>query len=339
MTVEELIAGVRGGNRRALAKAISLMENTHPSRREAAAQVLKGLMSHTGKSLRIGISGVPGVGKSTFIEALGQVIVNEGHRLAVLTVDPSSVVSGGSILGDQVRMARLTSDERVFIRQSPSGSHLGGVARRTRENMLLCEAAHYDVILVETVGVGQSEFVVSEMVDFFLLLLLPNAGDEMQGIKRGIMELVDGVVIHKSDGEQRAMAHQARRFLTNALHYMNRQAEVLLASSLTQEGIVEVWRHVVSVLHQRLDQGTLQSRRLRQNESWYRATIQESVLDAVFQQPRWREIHERQLEKMKQGWWMPTLLAEEFLQQFWQGTSGLEGASCGGEERNDPAST
>jgi LAO/AO transport system kinase len=202
------IEQLKSGNRRALAKAITLVESKLNTHREQAQDVLNTLLPETGKSIRIGITGIPGVGKSTFIEAFGLYLISLGKKVAVLAVDPSSPIRGGSILGDKTRMEMLSREDKAFIRPSPSEGALGGVAQKTRESMLLCEAAGYDVILVETVGVGQSEYEVAAMVDFFLVLMLPNAGDELQGIKRGIMELADALVINKADGESVNLAQQ-----------------------------------------------------------------------------------------------------------------------------------
>jgi LAO/AO transport system ATPase len=215
---------VRAGDRRALAKAITLVESTRADHQEAAQRLLEVLLPHTGQAARLGISGVPGVGKSTFIEAFGLHLISLGKRVAVLAVDPSSAISGGSILGDKTRMARLSVAPEAFIRPSPSAGSFGGVARRTREAILVCEAAGYDVVLVETVGVGQSEFVVASMVDFFLVLMLAGAGDELQGIKKGILELADALAINKSDGDNRARAERAAADYRAALNLFRRPA-------------------------------------------------------------------------------------------------------------------
>ena len=205
------------GDRRALAKAITLVESQRPHDVEAAQTLLKSLLPHTGNSIRIGITGVPGVGKSTFIEAFGQHVIEQGHRLAVLAVDPSSPVAGGSILGDKTRMEALSREEAAFIRPSPAGRALGGVAFKTRESLLLCEAAGFDIILVETVGVGQSEHQVAGMVDFFLLLMLPGGGDELQGIKKGILELADAIVVNKADGSSESLARTTQQHYRSAM--------------------------------------------------------------------------------------------------------------------------
>ena len=219
-STEELAEKVLAGNRMVLARSITLVESNAPRHARQAQDLLQRLLPHTGKAVRIGITGVPGVGKSTFIEALGLYLTGRGHRVAVLAVDPSSSISGGSILGDKTRMEKLCQDANCFIRPSPSSGSLGGVARKTRETMLVCEAAGFDVILVETVGVGQSEVTVRSMVDFFLLLMLAGAGDELQGIKKGIMEIANALVINKADGENRLPANQARVEYEQALHYL-----------------------------------------------------------------------------------------------------------------------
>ncbi|MBI5163680.1 MAG: methylmalonyl Co-A mutase-associated GTPase MeaB, partial [Magnetospirillum sp.] len=220
LDVAALVAGVQAGERRALARAITLIESTRPDHRDAADALLHDLLPQAGNAVRVGITGVPGAGKSTFIEAFGLAAIAAGHRLAVLAVDPSSPRSGGSILGDKTRMEELSRDPRAFIRPSPSGGTLGGVARRTREAMLVCEAAGFDVVIVETVGVGQSETAVADMVDMFLLLLVPGGGDELQGLKKGIVELADAIVVNKADGDLAAAAGRAARDYANALHLL-----------------------------------------------------------------------------------------------------------------------
>ena len=218
---QELAEGIRSGDRRALAKGITLVESTRADHREAAARLLELIMPYTGNSIRLGISGVPGVGKSTFIESFGNHVISQGHRLAVLAVDPTSALSGGSILGDKTRMETLARHPDAYIRPSPAGQTLGGVTRRTRETLLLCEAAGFDVIIVETVGVGQSETAVAQMTDMFLLLLLPGGGDELQGIKRGIMELADLILVNKADGDQQAAANRTVADYRMAVHFLH----------------------------------------------------------------------------------------------------------------------
>jgi LAO/AO transport system kinase len=267
LPVGRYIEGVLGGDRMVLARAITVIESNLPSDGELAARLLDALLPHTGKSLRVGITGVPGVGKSTFIDALGMHLIGErGENVAVLSVDPSSPISGGSILGDKTRMERLAVEERAFIRPSPSQGHLGGVARRTRETILLCEAAGYRNILVETVGVGQSETAVRSMTDFFLLLMLAGAGDELQGMKRGIIEMLDGMAINKADGDNKPKAERARIEYSGALHLFPASADgwtprVLTCSAISKEGIAEVWQMVLD--HRELLEGNGSLAKLR----------------------------------------------------------------------------
>jgi len=274
---------VRQGDRRALAKAITLVESTRDDHRQQTAELLETLIPDAGNSIRIGISGAPGVGKSTFIEVLGSHLIKLGHSVAVLAVDPSSAVTGGSILGDKTRMETLAFAEKAFVRPSPAGSTLGGVARRTRESMLLCEAAGFDIILVETVGVGQSETTVADMTDMFLLLLLPAGGDELQGIKRGIMELADLILVNKADGDQVALAaitmgdyRSAVQFL--ASRFDDWQTPVMSCSSINDEGIVEVWGQVDAFKEILSKTGQLQQRRAEQAKAWMWSEMTESLV-------------------------------------------------------------
>jgi len=244
-SLAELAAGVRAGDRAMLARAITLVESRRADHRTQAQQLLADLLPDTGGAHRVGVTGVPGVGKSTFLEAFGMHLVEQGKRVAVLAVDPSSSVTGGSILGDKARMHRLAQHELAFIRPSPSGATLGGVARRTRECVLLCEAAGFDTVLVETVGVGQSETLVADMVDFFLVLALPGAGDELQGIKKGILELADCIAVNKADGDNRSRANLAARDLTAAMRYLRPRLaswspRVLCISSIEEQGLAEL---------------------------------------------------------------------------------------------------
>jgi len=271
--VESLAADVRAGDRRALAKAITLVESTRGDHQEAAQRLLERLLPHTGRAARVGISGVPGVGKSTFIEAFGLHLIGQKKRVAVLAVDPSSARSGGSILGDKTRMPRLCASADAFIRPSPSAGSLGGVARRTREALLVCEAAGYDVVLVETVGVGQSEVAVASMVDFFLVLMLAGAGDELQGIKKGILELADALAINKADGDNVAHATQAAAQYRSALNLFRHTSgrwdpPVVTVSALLGQGMDEVWR-IIQEHRAKLDaSGELQARRSEQQQRW-----------------------------------------------------------------------
>ncbi len=278
-----LAAGLRAGDRRALAKAITLVESTRADHREAAEALLTKMLVETGRSIRIGITGVPGVGKSTFIEAFGRHVIEAGHRIAVLAVDPSSKRSGGSILGDKTRMETLSKDPAAFIRPSPAAGSLGGVARRTREATLLCEAAGFDVILVETVGVGQSETAVADMVDMFLLLLLPGGGDELQGLKRGIMEMADLIVVNKADGDTEAVAGRTAAEYQHALRLIRPAgddwtAEVRTASSLTGKGIAEVWQRIGAYREAMEPSGALAERRAAQARAWMWSEIGETLL-------------------------------------------------------------
>jgi len=272
---------LRQGNRRALAKAITLVESKLDKHRAESQEILEELLPETGKSIRIGISGIPGVGKSTFIEAFGQHLISLGHKVAVLAVDPSSPLRGGSILGDKTRMEMLSREENAFIRPSPSEGALGGVAQKTRETMLLCEAAGYDVILVETVGVGQSEYEVAAMVDFFLVLMIPNAGDELQGIKRGIMELADSLVINKADGESINLATQTKSHYQNAFHLIKKgsfwQPRVQTCSALNNDNIDDIWQMISEYKAAAIEHKAFDEKRARQNAEWLNKLIHEMI--------------------------------------------------------------
>jgi LAO/AO transport system kinase len=270
---EGFVQGVLAGDRRAVAKTITLLESRRPDHVELGQQVLEKLVPEAGDTLRLGVSGAPGVGKSTFIETLGLQLIEKGHRIAVLAVDPSSPISGGSILGDKTRMSELAGSENAYIRPSPSGGTLGGVAHRTREAMLVCEAAGFDVVIVETVGVGQSEAEVASMVDFFAVLLQPGAGDELQGIKKGVLELADSLVVNKADGPTAALAERTQGEYGQALHLLRPRSEswtprVLLASALEGRGIEEFWETVGE--HRRVlrASGEFDARRQVQAGAW-----------------------------------------------------------------------
>jgi LAO/AO transport system kinase len=286
ISVEDHVKGVLEGNRSLLARTITLMESHAAAHQDKAQAVLTALLPHTGRSKRVGISGVPGVGKSTFIEALGCELCGRGHQVAILTVDPSSSRTGGSILGDKTRMERLSREPKAFIRPSPSGDAAGGVARRTRETLLVCEAAGFDVVFIETVGVGQSEITVRSMVDFFLLLLLPGGGDELQGIKKGIVELADAVLINKSDGANRPLAEQSRAEYAAALHYIAAatpqwRTPVDLCSALSGEGIPEAWETVERFFRELEPCGGIRRRRDHQILEWLDALVREELLRRV----------------------------------------------------------
>lgn len=276
-----LVDGVLKGDLQSLSTSITLLESTNPQKRQQGQEILDKLMPHTGKAKRIGITGVPGVGKSTFIESFGKHLIQGGNKIAVLAVDPSSQVSGGSILGDKTRMEELSISDKAFIRPSPAGTTLGGVAARTRESILLCEAAGFDIILVETVGVGQSETSVHSMVDFFLLLMLAGAGDDLQGIKRGIMEMADMIVINKADGDNVPLAKQARINYKNALHLFpprhdNWIPNVQLSSGLNNEGTEDIWKEI-----ERFYSDTTQfidDTRKEQNTYWFKEAVNDLIL-------------------------------------------------------------
>jgi len=278
-------------NRTSLARAITLMESTRADHQQEAHTLLASLLPKTGNSIRIGITGVPGVGKSTFIEAFGLHVIEQGHKVAVLAIDPSSTKTGGSILGDKTRMSKLSQHEDAFIRPSPTGGSLGGVARRTREAMLLCEAAGYDVIIVETVGVGQSEIEVADMVDMFLLLLLPGSGDELQGIKKGIVELADLIVVNKADGDLAASAKRVRADYSAALRMLHPsnhswQPKAITCSALLGDGIPEIWHSVGEFARIMDDNGDLQRHRSKQAISWMWKEIREMLMNQFKQHPK-----------------------------------------------------
>jgi len=288
-TDSELADAVRAGDRRALARAITLVESTRADARARAADLMARLLPHTGGSLRLGITGVPGVGKSTFIEAFGALVLARGHRLAVLAVDPSSTRTGGSILGDKTRMEQLATSPEAFIRPSPTGGTLGGVTRRTREALLLCEAAGFDVVIVETAGVGQSETAVADLVDLFLLLLLPGGGDELQGLKRGIVELADLIVVNKADGELEPAARRAAADYAAALNLLRGgealQPEVLTASARTGDGLDEVWAAIGRFSDRAVVIGAHAARRAGQARAWLWSEIDAGLEEAFRRHP------------------------------------------------------
>lgn len=287
-TAKEYFDGIRKGNLTTLSQAITLVESSKRAHHELAQEIINLCIPYSGNSIRIGITGVPGVGKSTFIEAMGQFVIEQGHKLAVLAIDPSSQVSKGSILGDKTRMEKLSSVDEAFIRPSPSAGSLGGVANATRESILLCEAAGYDVIFVETVGVGQSETAVHSMVDFFLLLMLAGAGDELQGIKRGIMEMADTIIINKADGDNLKKAKLARREYINALHLFPPSPtgwypKVEICSALKYEGMDKVWKVIEDYKNSMTVKGFFTSKRQEQAKYWMHEAIR-AELDNLFLQ-------------------------------------------------------
>tara|TARA_B100001057_G_scaffold37583_1_gene33951 strand:- start:659 stop:1633 length:975 start_codon:yes stop_codon:yes gene_type:complete len=288
-TAEAILAG----DRRALAKAITLVESQRDADRDAAQALLQNLLPNTGNSIRVGVTGVPGVGKSTFIETFGQHVISQGHRLAVLAVDPSSPVAGGSILGDKTRMEMLSREEGAYIRPSPARGALGGVAVKTRESLLLCEAAGYDVILVETVGVGQSEHQVAGMVDFFLLLMLPGGGDELQGIKKGILELADAIVVNKADGDSESLARTTQQHYRGAMSLLSHggswEPRVMTCSALHRQGIEAVWETIQEYAEAARSQGAFESARAIQNLAWMQQLIDELLRDNLARHPKVKE--------------------------------------------------
>jgi len=288
------INGVLAGDRKILSKTITLVESQLSRHKQFTTGILDSLLPHAGHSIRLGISGVPGVGKSTFIESLGRMLLEKGHRVAILAVDPSSAKSGGSILGDKTRMEKLSADPRAYIRPSPAGRTLGGVARKTRETIAVCEAAGFDVVIVETVGVGQSEYTVASMVDFFLVLLLAGGGDELQGIKRGILEIADALAVNKADGENVDPAEQARRVYENALHLVGPsdsgwQPPVLTCSALTNTGMEEIWETVLAHNRQMRKSGRFESKRRQQAKDWFIYLLDEGLKEWFYHRPEVRK--------------------------------------------------
>jgi LAO/AO transport system kinase len=323
LTGKDFVKGIREGNRTSLARAITLAESTHARDQKKAARILKQVLPFTGHSIRIGVTGVPGVGKSTFIEAFGEVLTRSGKKVAVLTVDPTSQKTKGSILGDKTRMEKLSRNPHVYIRPSPTGSALGGVTYHTREAMLLCEAAGYDVILVETVGVGQSETVVRSMVDFFLLLMLAGAGDELQGIKKGIMEMADGIVITKADGANVKAANEAKADALQALHFQQPpvsgwKIRALTVSALENRGVEDVWRMILEYEARTRKSGYFVESRLQQQELW----LEESVGRMFRKQldsPKLSKIKAQLIRKVRKNELLPSEAAEELWRSIVKG--------------------
>ncbi|MBI3260196.1 MAG: methylmalonyl Co-A mutase-associated GTPase MeaB [Ignavibacteriae bacterium] len=316
--IEILYEGVLSCNHRLLAKAISLIESTRPQDRSKAHKLLSMLLPHTGKSWRIGITGAPGVGKSTMIETLGLKIISEGHRIAVITIDPSSQLSGGSILGDKTRMSKLSNHNDVFIRPAPSGGALGGVNSTTREVMLICEAAGFDVVIVETVGVGQSETEVESMVDMFMALMMPNAGDELQGIKRGIMEITDLFVITKADGATLQLANLAKAQIQASAKllrhkYAHWSPKILTSSALENIGIDEVWQCCKQYFAESTDANVLSLHRAKQNQHWLHQLLEQGFREIFYQFPPIKEQLPAFEQQILDGRILPTYAAEKLL--------------------------
>ncbi|MGV0742667.1 methylmalonyl Co-A mutase-associated GTPase MeaB [Mycolicibacterium sp. XJ870] len=317
-SVLELAAAIRGGDRAALARAITLVESTRADHRDQAQRLLLELMPDAGSGLHVGITGVPGVGKSTAIEALGMYLIEAGHRVAVLAVDPSSTRTGGSILGDKTRMARLAVHPDAYIRPSPTSGTLGGVAKATRETIVLLEAAGYDVILVETVGVGQSEVTVSNMVDTFVFLTLARTGDQLQGIKKGVLELADIIVVNKADGEHAIEAKSAARELTGAIRLIYPRETlwrppVLTMSAVEGTGLVELWDTVLKHRQVLSEAGEFDARRRAQQVDWTWSMVRDAVLDRLMSHPDVRSIRADVERRVRDGELTPALAAQQIL--------------------------
>ena len=316
--VSDLAAAVRNGDRAALPRAITLIESTRPDHRAQAQQLLLALMREAGSGMHVGITGVPGVGKSTAIEALGMYLIEQGHRVAVLAVDPSSTRTGGSILGDKTRMARLAMHPNAYIRPSPTSGTLGGVAKATRETIVLLEAAGFEVILVETVGVGQSEVTVANMVDTFVFLTLARTGDQLQGIKKGVLELADIVVVNKADGEHAVEAKAAARELTGAMRLIHPRETlwrppVLTMSALEGRGLAELWDTVLRHRQTLTDAGEFEARRRAQQVDWTWSMVRDTVLDRVLSHPGVRKIRAEVERQVRDGELTPALAAQQLL--------------------------
>ena len=321
LTAQQYTDGVLSGDRTLLARAITLIESNARAHQDLAQEVLTALLPHRTASVRIGITGVPGAGKSTFIEVLGKQLTADGHKVAVTAVDPSSSRTGGSILGDKTRMEKLAADPAAFIRPSPSGGTLGGVARKTRETVLLFEAAGYDVILVETVGVGQSEVLVRSMVDFFMLVLLAGAGDELQGIKRGVMELADAILVNKADGQGLEAARRARAEFEQVLHYLRPatdgwQSVARTCSASGGEGVAEAWDLVQEFKAVTGKSGVFANRRQEQERDWMLHLVQEGLLNRFRNQPGLAELSAELERQVMDGTVPATTAARRLLDAF-----------------------
>ncbi|MGK5090485.1 methylmalonyl Co-A mutase-associated GTPase MeaB [Deltaproteobacteria bacterium TL4] len=316
--VEDYVQKVKEGNRRFLAKTITLLESTLPEHAQQGQQILEALLPETGNAIRLGITGVPGVGKSTFIEAFGLYLIEQGYQVAVLAIDPSSPITGGSIMGDKTRMAELSRHPKAFIRPTPSGGALGGVARSTRESMLVCEAAGYEVIIVETVGVGQSETLVASMVDMFIALMLPNAGDELQGIKKGILEMADLILINKADGDYLKNAQFAQKEYQNAFHLLQPRKvswspKVQLCSALQKTGLNELWKTISAYRVKTQIAGEWQKQRQLQAYDWMWALVEDELKQRFRQHPKVKSLIPAMEKSVIEGQNLPTRAAKTLL--------------------------
>lgn len=323
LNVEEYVSGILAGDRTILSKAITLVESTNTAHHKLAQQIIEYCLPHSGKSVRIGITGVPGVGKSTFIEALGKHLTTNHHKLAVLAIDPSSSRTKGSILGDKTRMEELSVDEHAFIRPSPSAGSLGGVARKTRESIILCEAAGFDVIFVETVGVGQSEIAVHSMVDFFLLLMLAGAGDELQGIKRGIMEMADAILINKADGDNLDKARRAQAEYKNALHLFPPTQSgwiptVDICSAQTKMGIPDVWKTVSKYNSHTRDNGYFNEKRREQQDMIMYETVNEGLKSDFYNNDAVRQKLPEIMKSLRNDRVSPYIAAQKLMELYFE---------------------
>jgi len=318
MDPEFYIDGVLNNKRSIIAKSITLIESALPAHQQLAQNILDGLLPYAGNAIRIGISGVPGVGKSTFIESFGMMLIDKGHRVAVLAVDPSSSRSGGSIMGDKTRMEKLTLQPNAFIRPSPTSGTLGGVAKKTRESMIICEAAGHDVILVETVGVGQSETAVASMVDFFLVLMLAGAGDELQGIKKGILELADAIAINKADGNNIERAKEAQSEYEAALNLMESKSAVwsvpvLTCSALTRDGLGDIWKAILDYRQKLTEAGEMAEKRRLQAIDWMWSLVENRLKERFFNNPKVKAQLSAIVDAVENEKTTPTAAANELL--------------------------
>ncbi len=321
LNLADYVAGVRACDRAVLGRAITLVESRRPDHRELASQLLSQLLPHTGHAHRVGITGVPGVGKSTFIDALGTNLTASGHKVAVLAVDPSSGRTGGSILGDKTRMPHLAVDDQAFIRPSPTAGTLGGVARKTRESMLLCEAAGFDIVLVETVGVGQSETAVKDMVDFFLVLMIAGAGDELQGIKKGVLELADMIAVNKADGDNVERAERAARDYASALKLLRPSdpewsVPVMTCSGRDKMRLEEVWDAIAKHHRLKTETGELDRLRREQRVRWMWSLIEDGLMEAARTAPELRDLFPKLERDLRDGRTTPGAAADAVLKQL-----------------------